>query len=192
MATSPLEPLRPACPLAGTEPPGSIPDFTPGPPIVTSSSRGVRPLAAAASAGQLCRTRVASEALDACEQLVGVEWLDDLVIGAQHQFRHSIERFGSLAGEGDDRDAISLLLPEVLQERVAARAGKLHVQEDKHRQTPRDRVQCILCGCGLDASAARCSTPHVRRTSTTFGYSHACNKAGGCIALRRYRLIAAI
>ena len=68
---------------------------------------------------------------DAREQLVGIERLHQVVVGAEQQAGHAIGGIGPAAGDEDDREIVAVRLVELAAELVAARVGQIDLEDDE-------------------------------------------------------------
>jgi predicted N-acetyltransferase YhbS len=75
--------------------------------------------------------RAAEQGTDARDQFVGVERLDEVVVGARLQAAHAV---GDLAARREhQRRGVDALLPELLDHLEAVPARQAHVEDDQIR-----------------------------------------------------------
>jgi hypothetical protein len=67
------------------------------------------------------------------EQLVGVERLDDVVVGADEESHRPVDRLDSVRGDEEDRQLLAEVVAELVAELEAADARQRHGEENERR-----------------------------------------------------------
>ncbi|HEV8248374.1 MAG TPA: hypothetical protein VGQ15_00245, partial [Gaiellaceae bacterium] len=70
---------------------------------------------------------------DARQELVSVEGLDEVVVGAQEEARDDIPSVAALAGDENDGKVVANRVVQLTKHLVAAEAGQADLEEDEAR-----------------------------------------------------------
>src|SRR5262245_25369291 len=76
------------------------------------------------------------QAAEACEQLVGIDRLDQIVVGADEHARSTVEGLDPFARDEDDRKPLAVKVTELAADLVSADVRKANVEHHGGRPNP--------------------------------------------------------
>jgi len=117
-------------------------------------------------APQSDRSRPPDESPDAGEQLVWSERLHEVVVCADEQAGDAVERLRPPAGDKEDRESVSELVPQLPTNLITGDPRQAHLEDYERRMPVACCLERLLSGASL-ANSESCSTEESGRLRTT-------------------------